>query len=506
MKKIVLLPLDERPCNYDFAYKLFQSDELKIVRPDKLGSKKIPADAKRIKEFLLNECKDAYGVILSVDMLLYGGLIPSRLHHETADILKDRLQVIRELKRNNPPLKVYAFQCIMRCPNYNGDDEEPDYYADYGEKLFEEGVLKHKCRLAMAGEKEWQQVRDEIPPEVLSDYENRREVNRILNMETLQYYKDGYIDALVLPQDDSAPYGYTAIDQLMIRSRIQEECLTDEILLYPGADEVALTLTSRMINDMRRTSPKVYVKYAAEAAKNMIPLYEGVRLATTIGYHILSAGCTQVEQSNRADFTLVITAPEDHMEEAFHQPSIRPAYNAERNMPEMISFIIRQTEEGKRIAIADNAYANGGELDLIRILDKHRLLLKVCSYAGWNTNGNTLGTALAQAVYDYHYGNTGQKRNFLIERYIEDAGYCAFVRGKVADQITGMGLGYFDAGGEAGTVADIVKQELEAFTKKYLPSIADNITITHVSMPWRRMFEVRVNAVIQTGTGDAAKR
>ena len=30
MKKIVLLPLDERPCNYDFVYKLFQSEELQL--------------------------------------------------------------------------------------------------------------------------------------------------------------------------------------------------------------------------------------------------------------------------------------------------------------------------------------------------------------------------------------------------------------------------------------------------------------------------------------------
>lgn len=497
MKKIVLLPLDERPCNYDFPYKLFQSDELEIIRPDKLGNKKTPADIEKIKAFLINECKDAYGVILSVDMLLYGGLIPSRIHHETTKVLKSRLQTIRELRRNNPMLKVYAFQCIMRCPNYNGDDEEPDYYKDYGEKLFTEGVLKHKCRLAMADEMEWQQVRDEIPTEILMDYENRREVNRILNMETIKFYKDDYIDALVFPQDDSAPYGYTAIDQLMIRHRIQTECLTDEILLYSGADEVALTLTSRMINDMEGTRPKVFVKYATEAAKNMIPLYEGVRLSTTIGYHILSAGCIQVEQSDNADFTLIITAPDDHMEEALNQPSIRPEYNAERNMPEILSFIIRQIGEGKRIAIADNAYANGGELDLIRMLDKHQLLLKVCSYAGWNTNGNTLGTALAGAVYDYHYGDTCQKRNFLTERYIEDAGYCALVREKVIEQITGMGLGYFDAGDENGVVADIVKQELSVFTKQFLPSIADKITITHVSMPWRRMFEVRVNAVIE---------
>ncbi len=496
MKKIVLLPLDERPCNYDFPYKLFQSDEIKIVRPNQLGSKKSPADIEQIKTFLLKECENAYGVILSVDMLLYGGLIPSRIHRVDEETLKKRLRTIRELKQKNPQLKVYAFQCIMRCPNYNGDEEEPDYYAAYGEKIFKEGVLKHKYHLAMTEEKEWQQVRMEIPSEVLIDYEKRREINRNLNMETIGYYKDGYIDALVFPQDDSAPYGYTAMDQMAIRRKIQKECLTDEILIYSGADEVALTLTSRMINNMKESSPKVYVKYATEAAKNMIPLYEGVRLSTTISYHILSAGCVQVETDDKADVILVITAPDDRMEEAWTQPSISPNYNAERNMPEMFRYILRQMEAGKRIAIADNAYANGGELDLIHMLDKHQILMKVCAYAGWNTNGNTLGTTLAQAVYDYHFGDTGQRRNFLVERFIEDAGYCGLVRSKVTDQITKMGLGYFDAGGEDGIVAEMVKRELDAFTKEYLASISDRVEITHVSMPWRRMFEVRVNAEI----------
>ncbi|HCR40162.1 MAG TPA: hypothetical protein DIW41_04605, partial [Lachnospiraceae bacterium] len=246
------------------------------------------------------------------------------------------------------------------------------------------------------------------------------------------------------------------MDQMAIRLKIQKECLTDEILIYSGADEVALTLTSRMINNMKESSPKVYVKYATEAAKNMIPLYEGVRLSTTISYHILSAGCVQVETDDKADVILVITAPDDRMEEAWTQPSISPNYNAERNMPEMFRYILRQMEAGKRIAIADNAYANGGELDLIRILDKHQILMKVCAYAGWNTNGNTLGTTLAQAVYDYHFGDTGQRRNFLVERFIEDAGYCGLVRSKVTDQITKMGLGYFDAGGEDGIVAEMV--------------------------------------------------
>ena len=77
--KIVLLPLDERPCNYEFPMKLFSHDKVEIVRPKKLGNKKTPASFETIVEFLREECKDASGLVVSMDMLLYGGLIPQRL-------------------------------------------------------------------------------------------------------------------------------------------------------------------------------------------------------------------------------------------------------------------------------------------------------------------------------------------------------------------------------------------------------------------------------------------
>lgn len=51
--------------------------------------------------------------------------------------------------------------------------------------------------------------------------------------------------------------------------------MVDKVLVYPGADEVELTLVSRMINVMHGKCPKVYVKYAVEKARDIVPLYEG---------------------------------------------------------------------------------------------------------------------------------------------------------------------------------------------------------------------------------------
>ncbi|MGV3464600.1 MAG: DUF4127 family protein, partial [Heyndrickxia sp.] len=44
MKKILYIPLDERPCNYSFPAELAEGTDFNIVRPDLsiMGNKKTP--------------------------------------------------------------------------------------------------------------------------------------------------------------------------------------------------------------------------------------------------------------------------------------------------------------------------------------------------------------------------------------------------------------------------------------------------------------------------------
>ena len=62
--KIVLLPLDERPCNFLFPGKLYSHDDIEIVTPNRLGDKKIPADLEEIEENLIKEFKEDIGLVI----------------------------------------------------------------------------------------------------------------------------------------------------------------------------------------------------------------------------------------------------------------------------------------------------------------------------------------------------------------------------------------------------------------------------------------------------------
>ena len=546
--KILLLPLDERPCNAAFPGRLFPADKVQILLPQKLGHKKEPADFFVLSDFLFEKAKDADALLLSLDMLLYGGLIPSRLHHLKTETLFSRLHLIRELKEKYPSLPIYAFATVMRCPAYSSDDEEPDYYENFGSAIHARGVLMHRALTglttsseaegpvpspagltsAASGEGEISAPfssaepasassldnEDSQGPEsclggdfeaCLEDYLARRALNKQLSLQALELVKEGILESIVFPQDDSMRFGFPAMDQEEIRRRILTLGLTERAMMYPGSDEIALTLLCRILLNHHGFLPKVYVKYLTDGARSLIPLYEGLPLSATTSYQLHAAGCVTADTCAEADIVLLETAPSGSMEEAWSQPSRSPSYFAERNFPEMLSFIQRMRRAGKVVTVADNAYANGGDLDLIRILDADHLLMDLQGYAGWNTNANTMGCAIAMGVCAFLYGEQGlfpdpaaeaQRRNFLISRYLEDACYQADVRQYVTEKIRPLGFDYFFTGEEEGEVRDLILAELQIRIKTELSSLADRIQIRRLTLPWKRMFEIDLEALL----------
>lgn len=553
--KILLLPLDERPCNAAFPGRLFPADKVQILLPQKLGHKKKPADFSVLSDFLFEKAKDADALLLSLDMLLYGGLIPSRLHHLKAETLFSRLHLIRELKEKYPALPIYAFATVMRCPAYSSDDEEPDYYERFGSAIHARGALMHR---ALAGLTTSSEAEGPVPspagllpaasgegeisapfssdpagttsaepvsasslddgdsqdPEpclssdfetCLEDYLARRALNKQLSLQALELVKEGILESIVFPQDDSMRFGFPAMDQEEIRRRILTLGLTERAMMYPGSDEIALTLLCRLLLNHHGLLPKVYVKYLTDGARSLIPLYEGLPLSATTSYQLHAAGCGTADTCAEADIVLLETAASGPMEEAWSQPSRSPSYFAERNFPEMLSFIQRMRSAGKVVTVADNAYANGGDLDLIRILNADHLLLDLQGYAGWNTNANTMGCAIAMGVCAFLYGEQGlfhdpaaeaQRRNFLISRYLEDACYQADVRQCVTKKIPPLGFDYFDTGEEEGEVRDLILAELQIRIETELSSLADRIQIRRLTLPWKRMFEIDLEALL----------
>ncbi|MBC1648523.1 DUF4127 family protein, partial [Listeria welshimeri] len=166
---ILYVPLDERPCNAIYPEQtaaVNQTMNVLSVPQALLGHKKEPANIQEIRSFIKKNIANSSYAILSAEMLLYGGLLPSRLHHLTEEDLKDYEAFLREIKKDFPDKKIFLSNLIMRTPKYNSSDEEPDYYEQYGEAIFRYGWLKDKATREVLDEheeSEWHQLKETLP-------------------------------------------------------------------------------------------------------------------------------------------------------------------------------------------------------------------------------------------------------------------------------------------------------------------------------------------------------
>jgi hypothetical protein len=256
-----------------------------------------------------------------------------------------------------------------------------------------------------------------------------------------------------------------------------------------------MTLVARAMNALEEKSPRVYLKYASTLAPMLIPNYEDRSLNETVKYHVSAAGCTVVTALSDADCVMGITAPANKMLEAANQPANNIDYDVERNMAEFLQFMNECLQKKIPVGILDNAYTNGGELQLLRVLNRQKNLMKLTAYAGWNTSANSMGTVLAQLVNRQHQDNKEAAENFLAERFIEDFGYDAVVRGYVTENILPQwGMNYFYCEEQRGKAAEAIKIELQKFIEKELTSIAACVTLKEIWLPWSRMFEIGLSA------------
>lgn len=495
--KVVLLPLDERPCNYGFPLKIFKETELNVVicPLDILGNKKQPANLKAIDDFLLKETKDAYGLVISIDMLLYGGIVPSRLHYQLEEELLTRISLLKTLKANNPKLIIYAFDLIMRSPQYSSSDEEPDYYEVCGMEIFKTGYIENRIEIGVATEEEKRalpKIKEKILPAYLADFLKRRAVNLKLNLASLALVNERIIDFLIFPQDDASEYGWTSKDQQVIRTEIEANHLAFDIYMYPDADAVANVLLSRMLLNYKQIKPLVYIRYLSPLAAASIPCLEDRYLDVSVRYQILASGALVASSSCEADIVLIVASGGYQMETGPDKNFNRSRnVTVLRNLVDGLEYASYLIDKNIPVIIADITFLNGSDLELIALLNKKEMLFKLASYAGWNTAANSLGTCIPHGLTTLLYGKTKAYYDFMTLRYLEDAMYCSIVRSKVTSRdLASHNYNYFNVEFSDGEIANIVKEEIIKNAEKYLSNLTNNYAIKRCYMPWRRMFEV----------------
>ena len=113
MTRIAVLPMDDRPVNYDYPRYLARAAGLEILLPPRvwLGNPWRTSRHADLVGWLVQTAPQADAMVVAIDTLAYGGLIPSRTSAEsTVDVLV-RLEVLRRLKVTPSPAADPCVQC-----------------------------------------------------------------------------------------------------------------------------------------------------------------------------------------------------------------------------------------------------------------------------------------------------------------------------------------------------------------------------------------------------------
>src|SRR2546426_963695 len=106
MSRVALLPLDDRPVNYDHPWWLGSAAGIDVIRPPRewLGSPFRAAAQERLVEWLRDEASSVDGLIVAIDTLGYGGLIPARQSTMALEDVVPALEPLRCLPRLSPTI------------------------------------------------------------------------------------------------------------------------------------------------------------------------------------------------------------------------------------------------------------------------------------------------------------------------------------------------------------------------------------------------------------------
>ncbi|MEA5469942.1 DUF4127 family protein [Spirulina sp. 06S082] len=502
--RILYVPLDERPCNFDYPQAIANlQNSLELVVPPRnlLGDKKKPADRDRLWDWIEVTISDCQGAILSIEMLVYGGLLPSRLHQDSEELLRDRLDRIAKLKEKYPDLLILASNLIMRSPSYNSSEEEPDYYEEFGERIFRWGWLQDKQQREGITETETEELNRidrELPSEYLQDYRQRRKQNLSVNKKAIALVEAGIIDFLSIPQDDCAIYGFTASDRQEVVQEISTKRLQKKINLYPGADEVGCTLLARICLQLRDIRRNIYVLYSSIYSEQIIPLYEDRPLGESLKAHILAVGGCLVSTPEAADFILAVNTPGQVMQEAWDNPRKDLTYTTHRNLPFFVDRIATFLQEGKPVAIADVAFANGGETELVELLDDFAAWDELLAYGCWNTCCNTLGTVLATAIIGIDASDLQAITTNKIYHLLEGWAYQTIVRmDLVKNYLPAIDASYYNFNNKEKEIQAEMKKRINAVWEKTMHnSFLQWQWEIEIFSPWQRMFEIGLDLTV----------
>lgn len=503
---VLYIPLDERFTTRDAFLNLAAVTPYNVSTPDTsiISLQRQPANLPAMDAWINANMPAADASIMSLELFLYGGLINSRCSNDTTASIIQRVDQLIGYATQYPQQSMLLGTVVMRIPAYNTDPptEDPWYWQYYGLDLFTYSFYLSKYNhthnasdLATA-----EAAAAQVPASILNEFVWRRHRNFNVTSYLLQRYAQSVaagrplFHSLYITLDDNAEYGFNIDESVAFKQMVQTLGLSNYVKIYPGADEVGLTMLARLAADSVQsadayaasgntidpvllvqagdrvgTQPTLQLVFrkADNASLNLIPNYEGQPMIQTLMDHVTASGAVGSMSADEIDALLSgpTTRPwrdvsrsapwpihsgkgqqvqssidrptavllmdnfgtdEFPQIEAPNQPPPGPPGSgrnpADYGMftPYFCGSAAAQTNV---VSFASNRYSNGADSVLVTYMvqkasdatctapaptsNGRGLGLDRAAFSGWNTDGNSVGTAVANLVLLHYFADFG---------------------------------------------------------------------------------------------------
>lgn len=499
--RFLLLPLDNRPCNVLFVRQLAGIAQAEVVTPPAhwLGSWLNPGLCERFPDWLRRQAQPGDRLIVSSDMLCYGGLVASRNAAASESQALQRLEVLSDLHQRGLHLEVLSTIPRLYLRTSEGQAPFETALATWAAKA--EASSPAPSGVPAVWVEQYLQVR-------------RRNLQVLLRLE--QLVKEGTVDRLVIGQDDSSSQGLHFAEQQEVRRRVQTDGLEGKVWLGSGADELSMDMLAGQLAEQYDCHPEMELEYSEAGSERRIPPLESHPLQSMVEDHLRLCGARPVAEGGQVRLLIQVPSAEPF---ALPGPEQRPkSYDFAERIRESVV-------RGRRTAVADLAFINRMDPYLAEAVLDRVPLTELEGFAAWNTPANALGTVVAQVVVRRladrqarHWPIDRVKESarlhlaFLLARLVDDYGYQTMVRAQYYPQARGLSPNPDPLNSPYLSLGRQVRVELIGWAQRLYRNRFENRQLQlpgrrgparlgpmdlQVVLPWPRLFEVEVRLDVQ---------
>jgi hypothetical protein len=324
----------------------------------------------------------------------------------------------------------------------------------------------------------------------LQAYLDTRARNLAADLRTVQLTGRNDVNDLVLGQDDAGPVGLHLKEVAALKSAVLQDGLEDRVAIEPGADELGMAMVAQAIARGAQWTPRVEVRYSRPGGGTYNDPLEYAPIDVAIGSLIRLCGAQRVESN--PDIVLYVRVP---------NPT--PAED-----DALLAAMQRDEAAGVSVAFADLSFLENEFSDQARFAE--RLLAsgaaaRLDAYSSWNTNANTVGTAIAEAVA----AGAGRKsgtydalahKEFTFNRILDDYAFHDYVRPELNQVLDAQGITdhTYLLPEQAAPIAELNRAALWKRAETILPQLDPNyhIAAMSITLPWNRTFETEIDAAL----------